>query len=87
MSIVDAGNNLTVCISGDDRTECFSGVVKGNPAVDLKVASREGGRKGKDGGVAADLKRDLSNPDLNDWAGEYHLVRNCHYGNRMLLRD
>jgi arsenite methyltransferase len=63
VAIVDAGSDLNVYTSGDSNTGCCSGVAMEKPV------SCCGGQEVKDGGVAEDMKRDLSNLDLNEWAG------------------
>jgi arsenite methyltransferase len=63
VAIVDAGSDLNVYTSGDANTGCCSGVEMEKPV------SCCGGQV-KDGGVAEDMKRDLSNLDLNEWAGK-----------------
>jgi arsenite methyltransferase len=70
VAIVDAGSDLNVYTSGDIDTACCSGAGEEKEVVEVKAAACCGGIKEKDGGVAADMKRDLSQLDLNEWAGE-----------------
>lgn len=73
VAIVDAGSDLNVYTSGGVNTGCCSGVEEKAPVEPVKQSCC-GGKKQEDGGVAADMKRDLSNMDLNEWAGTYLFI-------------
>ena len=72
VAIVDAGSDLNVYTSGDVNTGCCSEIEAEKQPVEEKKQPCCGGPNETDGGVAADMKRDLSNLDLNEWAGEYN---------------
>jgi arsenite methyltransferase len=65
VAIVDAGSDLNIYTRGDANTGCCSGVVREKPVACC------GGQEVKDGGVRQDMTRDLSNLDLNEWAGKF----------------
>lgn len=73
IAIVDAGSDLNVYTSGGVNTGCCSGVEEKVPAKPVKQSCC-GPKQEPDGGVAADMKRDLSNLDLNEWAGTYSVI-------------
>jgi arsenite methyltransferase len=65
--IVDAGSDLNVYTRGEGDAGCCGGGEEVN-------VEKEGccgtSKQGSDGGVVADMKRDLSGVDLNECAGE-----------------
>ncbi|KAH7066125.1 putative ubiE/COQ5 methyltransferase [Paraphoma chrysanthemicola] len=67
--ILDAGNDLNVYTSGQVNAGCCSG------AGDQKAESPQMccGGNDSDGGVLTDMKRDLRNLDLNEWAGSFKI--------------
>lgn len=71
IAIVDAGSDLNVYTNGEADAECCTGIDEETHPVQVKKQPCCGGQEKKDGGVAADMKRDLSNLDLNEWAGEF----------------
>jgi arsenite methyltransferase len=71
VAIVDADNDLNVYTSGGINTECCSGIGEEKQPVKVKKQSCCVGQEEKDGGVAADMQKDLRNLNLNEWAGEY----------------
>jgi arsenite methyltransferase len=66
VAVVDAGSDLNVYTRGEGNNECCG---SGEVEVEVKEKSCCGGSK-EDGGVAADMKRDLRDLDLNEWAGK-----------------
>jgi arsenite methyltransferase len=71
VAIVDAGSDLNVYINCETDAECCTGIDEEKHPVQVKEQPCCGGQEKKDGGVAADMKRDLSGLDLNEWAGEF----------------
>jgi arsenite methyltransferase len=69
--IVNAGSDLNVYTRGEGAA-CCSYDVDGKALAEEEKQSCCGGAKNVDGGVAADMKRDLSSLDLNEWAGEFN---------------
>ncbi|OAL04619.1 arsenite methyltransferase [Phaeosphaeriaceae sp. SRC1lsM3a] len=72
VAIVDAGSDLNVYTSNEINTGCCSGVEEKAPVESAKQSCCAG-KQVQDGGVAADMSRDLSNLDLNEWAGSYKI--------------
>jgi arsenite methyltransferase len=68
VAIVDEGSDLNVWTRGE-----ASGCCDGGEVEEKEQACCNGERK-EDGGVAEDMKRDLKEMDLNEWAGEKKLL-------------
>ncbi|KAF2032825.1 putative ubiE/COQ5 methyltransferase [Setomelanomma holmii] len=70
VAIVDTGSDLNVYTSGEVNIGCCSGVSEKKEEVPQTCC---GPKKDIDGGVVQDMKRDLSNLDLNEWAGSFKI--------------
>jgi arsenite methyltransferase len=64
--VVDAGSDLNVYTRGEEDAGCCGG------EVEEKIESMGGccGKRETDGGVVEDMRRELRDMDLNEWAGK-----------------
>lgn len=70
--VVDAVSDLNVYTRDEEPACCGSSIAKED---DKKIqASCCGRQTDGDGGVAEDMRRDLKDVDLNEWAGTYYVV-------------
>ncbi|KAH7406623.1 arsenite methyltransferase [Phaeosphaeria sp. MPI-PUGE-AT-0046c] len=72
VAIVNAGSDLNVYTSGGVDPECCPGEEDKKPVEEVKQSCC-GGKQEQDGGVMADMRRDWSSLDLNEWAGSYKI--------------
>ncbi|KAH7355695.1 putative ubiE/COQ5 methyltransferase [Pyrenochaeta sp. MPI-SDFR-AT-0127] len=74
--VVDAGSDLNVYMQDGANAGCCPGVeepaeVEPAEVEPVKNQSCCGVQQNSDGGVAEDMKRDLSDLDVNEWAGSF----------------
>lgn len=74
--VVDTGSDLNVYTQDGASSGCCSGVVEPAKVETTKKQSCCGGQQEPDGGVTEDM-RDLSDLDLNEWAGmrTHHILQ------------
>jgi arsenite methyltransferase len=65
--VVDAESDLNVYTRGEEGGESCCG---GGKEDEMKEMSCCGPKEREDGGVAADMRKDLKDIDLNEWAGK-----------------